>query len=74
MIVVTHKPQLLAHVDKVLVMSFGMTLAFGPRDAVIQAMRGQHLKVAASNDKPAVAQAAAPAAAAPTVVKAQGAA
>ena len=38
-------------VDKILVMSFGLTLAFGPRDAVLQSLRGPNLAVAASNDK-----------------------
>ncbi len=55
-IVVTHKPQVLSHVDKILVLSFGMTLAFGPRDTVIQNMRGQRLTVAATNDQPKAAQ------------------
>jgi PrtD family type I secretion system ABC transporter len=40
-VVITHKPQMLAVVDKILVMSFGLTLAFGPRDAVLQSLRGQ---------------------------------
>ncbi|MBY0363465.1 MAG: ATP-binding cassette domain-containing protein, partial [Phreatobacter sp.] len=44
-VVVTHRPQLLAYVDKVLVMSFGTALAFGDRDDVIARMRGN--KVAA---------------------------
>ena len=39
-IVVTHRPQLLAHVDTILVMSFGTALACGPRDQVIAQMRG----------------------------------
>lgn len=41
--VVTHRPQLLAHVDKVLVMSFGTALAFGDRDDVIARMRGNRV-------------------------------
>lgn len=45
LVVVTHRPQLLAYVDKVLVMSFGTALAFGDRDDVIARMRGN--KVAA---------------------------
>jgi PrtD family type I secretion system ABC transporter len=57
-VVVTHKPQMLSTVDKILVMSFGLTLAFGPRDAVLQSLRGPKLAVAASNDKPRVAQSA----------------
>lgn len=51
-IVITHKPQMLAVVDKILVMSFGLTLAFGPRDAVLQSLRGPNMKVAANNEKP----------------------
>ena len=51
-IVVTHKPQMLAAVDKILVLSFGLTLSFGPRDAVLQSMRGPKLAVASSNNKP----------------------
>jgi ATP-binding cassette subfamily C protein/ATP-binding cassette subfamily C protein EexD len=47
-IVVTHRPQLLAHVNKVLVMSFGAALAFGERDDVIARMRGN--RVAAVQD------------------------
>jgi PrtD family type I secretion system ABC transporter len=43
--VVTHRPQLLAHVDKVLVMSFGTALAFGDRDDVIARMRGNRVAV-----------------------------
>ncbi len=39
-VVVTHRPQLLAHVDKVLVMSMGAMIAFGDRDDVIARMRG----------------------------------
>ena len=50
-VIVSHRPQILSHVDKILVMSFGLTLAFGPRDAVIANMRGQRVTVAASNDK-----------------------
>lgn len=42
-IVVTHRPQLLAHVAKVLVMSFGTALAFGERDEVIARMRGNRV-------------------------------
>jgi len=45
-IVVTHRPQVLAHVDHVLVMSFGAALACGPRDEVIARMRGQKVVLA----------------------------
>ena len=48
-IVVTHRPQLLAYVDRVLVMTFGTALAFGPRDEVIAKMRGQ--KVVLAHDR-----------------------
>lgn len=51
-IIVSHRPQILTYVDKILVMSFGLTLAFGPRDAVIANMRGQRVTVAATNDNP----------------------
>jgi PrtD family type I secretion system ABC transporter len=44
-VVVTHRPQVLGHIDQLLVMSFGNAIAFGPRDEVIARMRG--LKVAA---------------------------
>jgi len=56
-IVVTHRPQLLAHVDRILVMSFGTALAFGSRDEVIANMRGQRV-VLAHERKPASAAAA----------------
>jgi ATP-binding cassette subfamily C protein/ATP-binding cassette subfamily C protein EexD len=56
-VVVTHKPQMLAVVDKILVMSFGLTLAFGPRDAVLQSLRGPNMAVAATNEKPRLQQA-----------------
>jgi PrtD family type I secretion system ABC transporter len=45
-IVVTHRPQILAHVDRVMVMSFGKALACGPRDEVIARMRGQKVVLA----------------------------
>jgi ATP-binding cassette subfamily C protein/ATP-binding cassette subfamily C protein EexD len=48
-IVVTHRPQILAHVDRVMVMSFGKALACGPRDEVIARMRGQ--KVVLAHDR-----------------------
>jgi ATP-binding cassette subfamily C protein/ATP-binding cassette subfamily C protein EexD len=56
-VVVTHKPQMLSVVDKILVMSFGLTLAFGPRDAVLQSLRAPNLAVAAGNEKPRLQQA-----------------
>jgi ABC-type protease/lipase transport system fused ATPase/permease subunit len=36
MIVVTHKPSLLAEVDKVLMLKNGQVAMFGPRDAVFR--------------------------------------
>ncbi|MGH1573348.1 type I secretion system permease/ATPase [Methylobacterium sp. P31] len=50
-IVVTHRPQLLAHVEKVLVMSFGRLITIGSRDEVIAAMRGERLVVAHDRDR-----------------------
>ena len=50
--IVSDNPQILARVDKILVLSFGLTLACGPRDLVLANMRGQRVAVAASNDKP----------------------
>ncbi len=38
-IAVTHRPQLLAHADHILLMKAGSTLRFGPRDEVLAAMR-----------------------------------
>ncbi len=54
-IVVTHRPAILASVDKMLVMSFGSTLAFGARDEVIAKMRGNKVAVVADNKKPVAA-------------------
>ena len=51
-IVVTHRPAILASVDKMLVMSFGSTLAFGPRDEVIAKMRGNKLAVVSDKSGP----------------------
>ncbi len=45
-IVVTHRPQLLAHVDSIMVMTFGKVLVTGPRDQVIAKMRGQRVVIA----------------------------
>jgi PrtD family type I secretion system ABC transporter len=42
-VVVTHKPQLLAHVDQVLVMSAGRLQAFGKRDDVLRAMNEKNV-------------------------------
>lgn len=50
-VVVTHKPQMLSVVDKILVISFGLTLAFGPRDAVLQSLRAPNLAVTGGNEK-----------------------
>ena len=48
-VVVTHRPQILAHVDQVLVMTFGQKLAFGPRNEVIATMRGNRVALATSS-------------------------
>src|ERR1700710_2928760 len=50
-IAVTHRSQLLAHVDKLMVMSFGQVVAQGPRDEVIANIRGNKVALAASNDR-----------------------
>jgi len=42
-IVVTHRPTVLASVDKMLVMSFGQVLTFGDRDDVMGRMRGNRV-------------------------------
>ena len=51
-VIVSHRPHVLAHVDQMLVMSLGRMLAFGPRDQVLSRLRGQRLAVAAANDAP----------------------
>lgn len=51
-VMITHRPSILSHVDKVLVMTFGQVLAFGNRDEVIAKMRGN--KVAVVSNKPAM--------------------
>jgi PrtD family type I secretion system ABC transporter len=53
-IIVTHRPNILASVDKMLVLSFGQAIAFGARDDVIARMRGNHL-AAVPNGRPAAA-------------------
>lgn len=45
LIVVTHRPHILQHIDNLLVMGMGRQIAFGPRQDVITRMRGN--KVAA---------------------------
>jgi ATP-binding cassette subfamily C protein/ATP-binding cassette subfamily C protein EexD len=50
-IAVTHRNLLLAHVDKLMVMSFGQVVAQGPRDEVIANIRGNKVALAASNDR-----------------------
>jgi ATP-binding cassette subfamily C protein/ATP-binding cassette subfamily C protein EexD len=46
-VIVTHRPQILAHVDKMLVMSMGTTAAFGDRAEVIERMRGARVSAVA---------------------------
>ncbi|KPF71575.1 ABC transporter ATP-binding protein [Bosea sp. AAP35] len=55
-VLVTHRPQILAHVDRLLVMSFGGALAFGERDDVIARMRGNRV-AAVETSRPAQASA-----------------
>jgi ATP-binding cassette subfamily C protein/ATP-binding cassette subfamily C protein EexD len=45
-VVVTHRQQILAHVDHILVMTFGQALVTGARDEVIAKMRGQRVVLA----------------------------
>ena len=40
-IVITHRPQILAHVDRIMVMAFGTALVTSTADEVIARMRGQ---------------------------------
>lgn len=43
LIVVTHRPQILQHLDYLLVMGMGRQIAFGPRQDVIRRMRGNKM-------------------------------
>jgi ATP-binding cassette subfamily C protein/ATP-binding cassette subfamily C protein EexD len=54
-IVVTHRPQILAHVDRIMVMAFGKALVTGARDEVITKMRGQKVVLAHERTSPAAA-------------------
>jgi len=45
-IMVTHRPQILAHVDRITVMAFGKALVSGALDEVIARMRGQKVVLA----------------------------
>ena len=51
-IAVTHRSQLLAHVDTLLVMAFGQAISHGPRDQVIANMRGNKVAVASTANRP----------------------
>ena len=50
-IAVTHRNLLLAHVDKLMVMSFGQVIAQGPRDEVIANIRGNKVALATATDR-----------------------
>jgi len=52
-VMVTHRPQSLAHVDKLLIMSMGSMIAFGERNDVIARMRGNRVAAVDSHDKQA---------------------
>jgi ATP-binding cassette subfamily C protein/ATP-binding cassette subfamily C protein EexD len=54
-IVVTHRPQILAHVDHIMVMAFGKAMVTGARDEVITKMRGQKVVLAHERTSPAAA-------------------
>jgi PrtD family type I secretion system ABC transporter len=49
-VVVTHRPTVLASCDKMLVMAFGQVLAFGQRDDVLSRMRGNRVAAVSSTD------------------------
>ncbi len=49
-VVVTHRPTVLASCDKMLVMAFGQVLAFGQRDDVLSRMRGNRIAAVSSSD------------------------
>jgi ATP-binding cassette subfamily C protein/ATP-binding cassette subfamily C protein EexD len=51
-VAVTHRTQLLAHVDKLVVMSFGQVIAQGPRDEVIANIRGNKVALASTTERP----------------------
>jgi PrtD family type I secretion system ABC transporter len=51
-IAVTHRSQLLAHVDKLVVMSFGQIISQGPRDEVIANIRGNKVALASTTERP----------------------
>jgi ABC-type protease/lipase transport system fused ATPase/permease subunit len=51
-IAVTHRNLLLAHVDRLMVMSFGQVIAQGPRDEVIANIRGNTVALAATSERP----------------------
>ena len=51
-IAVTHRSLLLAHVDKLMVMSFGQVIAQGPRDEVIANIRGNKVALATATNRP----------------------
>ncbi|WP_430913468.1 type I secretion system permease/ATPase [Methylobacterium sp. sgz302541] len=51
LLIVTHRPQILAHVEQVMVMAFGRIVTMGARDEVIAAMRGQRLVIAHDQSK-----------------------
>ncbi len=60
-IVVTHKPAILANVDKILMLQMGQIARFGPRQEVFQALMGQAQQQAVKpapslNQKPAKAE------------------
>ena len=46
-IVVAHRPNILAHMDKILVLKEGEVTMFGPRDEVLEAIRAPRIAVLA---------------------------
>jgi ABC-type protease/lipase transport system fused ATPase/permease subunit len=51
-IAVTHRNLLLAHVDRLMGMSFGQVIAQGPRDEVIANIRGNTVALATTTERP----------------------
>lgn len=49
-VIVTHRPAALANADRVMIMSLGQLVAFGPRDELLAKMRGGLVSVATNNN------------------------
>ena len=51
-VLLTYRNLLLAHVDRLMVMSFGQVIAQGPRDEVIANIRGNTVALATTTERP----------------------